>query len=79
MKTKIMMQVLSAALIIQIASYQTSPMHRPTFTEAKLLPSSMVAPPADREKCAHTRAGDQKGRDCVLRIGLETQEAAITK
>jgi hypothetical protein len=26
------------------------------------------------------RAGrDQKGRDCVLRIGLETQEAAITK
>lgn len=57
MKTKIMMQILSAALIIQIAFLPDFAMHRPTFTEAKLLPSSMVAPPADREKCAHARAG----------------------
>ena len=57
MKTKIMMQVLSAALIIQIAFLPDCANAQADFTEAKLLPSSMVAPPADREKCAHAQAG----------------------
>ena len=79
MKTKIMMQVLSAALIIQIAFLPDFANAQADFYRGKTV-TIMHGRSAGGSGEMRARAGrDQGGRDCVLRICLELQEAPITK